>query len=419
MPTNTYVALDTITLTGSAVAVSFINIPSQYTDLVLVLNGVYNANNYVNIKLNNDTNTQSYSGTYLAGNGSSSGSGRFVNSGYGIGFTSGSPDTAIFHIMNYSNPNIYKNLLIKTSKSSSEVRITAATWRKFDVVNMLNLLHDTSNGFAAGSTFTLYGIAKQEVATTAKATGGVVTYGSDGYVYHTFYNSGTFTPSTTLSADILVVAGGGGGGSAGNSNRGAGGGGAGGLLQFSSQTLSTTGYAVTVGAGGAGGSATSWNRGESGNNSQFASLTSAIGGGYGTPQTGGTWAGGNAGNGGSGGGAGNVSGGNGGTGTSGQGNNGGNSMDYAGGGGGGALGAGLSPANSTTGGLGGSGLSAFTGTFSAGGRGGNNAENVAGISGNANTGNGGGGAYGSSNSLGYRQPGGAGGSGIVIVRYLG
>jgi hypothetical protein len=82
---------------------------------------------------------------------------------------------------------------------------------------------------------------------------------SDGtYYYHMFPFTGTFTPTQSITADVLVIAGGGGGGG----NWG-GGGGAGGLLYFSSQSLTATGYTCTVGAGGTGGNAASgvcWRR---------------------------------------------------------------------------------------------------------------------------------------------------------------
>jgi hypothetical protein len=62
-----------------------------------------------------------------------------------------------------------------------------------------------------------------------KATGGtVVVY--DGYYYHSFTSSGTFTPLQNITCDILIVAGGGSGGF----GNGGGGGGAGGLLAFTS-----------------------------------------------------------------------------------------------------------------------------------------------------------------------------------------
>ena len=244
--------------------------------------------------------------------------------------------------------------------------------------------------------------------------------------------------------EVLVVAGGGGGGYGENNvnGGGGGGGGAGGVIYSNSQSI-TPGSAitVTVGAGGAV-LANSGSAGNNGANSVFGSLT-AIGGGAGG---GGDFEGSNAGaTGGSGGGAGGD-----GTygpsifsaGTSGQGFAGGarnGSTNRAAAGGGGAGGAGSSAtayANGTgKGGAGGPGLGFnISGTFTyyAGGGGGGASQNFSsgpvnsegGIggggagggasgpsNGTANTGGGGGGGYGSN--------AGAGGSGIVIVRYQG
>ena len=126
-----------------------------------------------------------------------------------------------------------------------------------------------------------------------KATGGTTAY-ADGFWYHTFTSSGTFTPLQNLTCDILVVSGGGG---AGNGSAGAGGGGgAGGLLGFTSQSVTTGAKTVTVGAGGAGAGTAASSPGGNGTGSQFASLTSPTGGGGGgsssvaggAPQTGGS-----------------------------------------------------------------------------------------------------------------------------------
>ena len=244
--------------------------------------------------------------------------------------------------------------------------------------------------------------------------------------------------------EVLVVAGGGGGGYGENNvnGGGGGGGGAGGVIYSNSQSI-TPGSAitVTVGAGGAV-LANSGSAGNNGANSVFGSLT-AIGGGAGG---GGDFEGSNAGaTGGSGGGAGGD-----GTygpsifsaGTSGQGFAGGarnGSTNRAAAGGGGAGGAGSSatagPNNTGKGGAGGPGLGFnISGTFtyyacgggggasqnfssgpvnSEGGIGGGGAGGGASgpSNGTANTGGGGGGGYGSN--------AGAGGSGIIIVRYQG
>ena len=233
--------------------------------------------------------------------------------------------------------------------------------------------------------------------------------------------SGGILPSYTLS-DILVVAGGGGGGSRG-------GGGAGGLLQAASYSVNP-GNVLTVVVGAGGSLSSSGDGGDGGNSSlstnggTFTSLN-AIGGGGGGFTTGRS--------GGSGGG-GNYSGQAGGAGTAGQGNNGGagsSSATVSAGGGGGAGSVGADAVGGVSGGAGGSGIAdSITGasvTYAGGGGGASETApggaagtggggkgamvgNYNGDPGTANTGGGGGGAYNAT------WTGGAGGSGVVIIR---
>jgi uncharacterized protein YjdB len=302
---------------------------------------------------------------------------------------------------------------------------------------------------------------------TVNATTGVVTGLSGGNVVITYtVATGTACPATynlTVSAlapikgngvstpiQVLVVAGGGGGGA-----EMGGGGGGGGVIYNSNMALdpSLTTYSVVVGAGGAGTPEGSGRpRGSNGANSTFNNLT-AIGGGGGA--SGHNYNTSPAGVGGSGGGASGAGGvgnpNNGGreaAGTPGQGFAGGaGTGEWYAGGGGGAGGAGSSrPANGGPGiqytaispffwggGGGGSGHSGPGGNGGIGGggggatslttgglglnngTGGQNGQSTPGGNAGANTGGGGGGGahYNTNNK------GGNGGSGIVIIKYLG
>ncbi len=291
------------------------------------------------------------------------------------------------------------------------------------------------------------GTAQAAYVTNAafSATGGTITT-SGGYTIHTFTGSGTFTPTGSGQVEYLVVAGGGGGGGGWY----AGGGGAGGYRNSTSGETTGGGgsaesplavtaqaYTITVGAGGGGGA--NGTNGSAGNNSIFSTITATGGAGGASYATNGT-------TGGSGGGAGASNGG--GTYTGGaassptQGFAGGNSTTSStgagGGGGAGAVGgdgygpgshgggggAGLSSSitgSAVTRGGGGGGGASFSasgiggaGGAGGGGKGGDGATNNN-TAGTANTGGGGGGNGGYS---GGAAPGSAGGSGIVIVRYL-
>jgi len=305
---------------------------------------------------------------------------------------------------------------------------------------------DATQGWVSTGAAQASDIAEQALFITA--TGGTITTCGD-YKIHTFTGPGTFcvscagNPLGSTQVDYLVIAGGAGG--AGGSG---GGGGAGGFRESHSTpvsgcytasplatptgiTVTATGFPITVGGGGGGPG--DGGSGGAGSNSVFSTITSA-GGGGGAHNT-------NGANGGSGGGAGY----NGGTGGAGntppvsppQGQSGGTTPGlhyFSGSGGGGAGAAGQDRQPSGQGGNGGNGVStSITGSSvtRAGGGGGSNGgpsggptsapsggsggggpgrglPNVSGTAGTVNTGGGGGSGFPSA---------GAGGSGIVIIRY--
>jgi len=285
------------------------------------------------------------------------------------------------------------------------------------------------------------------------ATGGCITTSGDDKI-HKFTGPGTFTVCSVAASaannlvSYIVVAGGASGGSANNNNNGGGGGGAGGFRETKSPATPYTaspldGYAtpgnrITVTAAdfpitvGGGGSASSpMNPGSAGSTSTFSTTTSHGGGGGGANSVG--LAGGS-------GGGGSCSANAGGAGNTppvtpaqglGGGDGAGSPPSYGGGGGGGATVAGTN-GSAPTGGAGGAGATTniiaspvaysggggggayMCGTAAGGGTGGGGAgtnKTGSGTAGTVNTGGGGGGANNPSGTSG------AGGSGIVIIRY--
>jgi hypothetical protein len=232
--------------------------------------------------------------------------------------------------------------------------------------------------------------------------------------------------STTYSINYLVVAGGGGGGC-----QVGGGGGAGGLITGTSISVNPgTSYALIVGAG-APGSTTSVSPGATGTNSTGFGITSLGGGGGGSHQNNGLGTSGGSGGGGGGGVSGGVSPGGG---TSGQGYPGGFGVvsNWSGGGGGGSGGNGAN-GGADVGGNGGPGTLWNSNYYSGGGGGCSSASTLSsggsGVGGGGwstgNTGNtlngaanrgGGGGGIRDTYNAGYA---GFGGSGVVIVSYVG
>jgi hypothetical protein len=289
MATNTYVALTpSITLAYDTTTVTLSSIPSGYTDLRLVfVPASSDGTNGIRMRINGDTGSN-YSITYLSGNGTSAISNRESSASQislsyfgGITTSLGGNQVAI-DFQNYSNTTTYKTALVRYNMASSSAEANVALWRSTSAITSLsfniNSFGSSTGDFIAGSTFSLYGIAAEGVSPAPLATGGAI-YSDADYYYHAFGATGTFTPLSSLTADILVVGGGGGGG-----YDNGGGGGAGGIALYSSQSLTATGYSCTVGAGG-GGSSSGGSKGSTGGTSTFAGLTAKVGGGGGGSNT--------------------------------------------------------------------------------------------------------------------------------------
>ena len=436
-------------------------IPATYTDLQVFVSsrgnssGVAEANR---IHFNGDTTNTNYTAKRLLGSGSAASSDQTATivPGFFNNRTSSTASTfsnSIVYIPNYrsSNSKSYSiDTVTENNATEAYMALLAVNWSGTAAITTMTFTPESSALFVEGSTFYLYGISN--VTSGSKATGGIVS--SDGtYWYHMFPYSGTFTPTTNLTADYLVIAGGGGGNFGQGTNAKAGGGGAGGLrstvtatggggsLESALSLTANTAYTVTVGAGGAGGVHTVNNAGN-GSNSVFSTITSTGGGkGAGYQEN-------NSTGGSGGGGAGGIATQNGAAGTTNQGYAGGNALGYSndtnggGGGGGGAGAAGGNASSTATAGAGGAGVAIPTfanatqtgvNTYYAGGGGGaavtqngagglggggaggygNSGSTMNGIAGIINTGSGGGGGSAGSSSA----TGGAGGSGLVIIRY--
>ena len=435
------------TLSATTTSVTFSNIPSTFTDLVLVVNGSFSGTDYLNLQFNGDTTT-SYSDLPFRGNGSAASAGAASSRAFIWTNTEASANSRFMcrsNIQNYANPNINKSVLSRGDSTTGYVAVNIGTWRKTEPITSIRVYGLSGNNFTVGSTFTIYGI--KAAAPAPKATGGDVVVTDGTYWYHTFNTTGVFSVKQPLTADYLVVAGGGGGGQLLGGGGGAGGmrctvtgtGGSGSLE--SALSLLAIDYAVTVGAGGAVGTTQNTNQAPNGSNSTFASITATGGGGGGAATGDQTQVGANGGSGGGGAGRTGIVGGS--ASPSGQGFGGGTangqwgSTEIAGGGGGGASVAGGN-ASQPNGGSGGNGratsISGSSVTYAGGGggfgsgypsgagagpggtggggtgaKGYNSVTNA--TAGTANRGGGGGGGH-----AGYGLAA-AGGSGIIIVRY--
>ena len=406
---NTLVLLEKVTVGAAGAAyITFSNIPQTgYNDLVIKFSarstqtGGYSDD--INLNINGTASVLSDkllygTGAGVASTGYSAQTNIWVTSAPNSSTTTSTFGNAEFYIPNYNSTTTYKSFSLdgvtENNATNALGSLTAGLYSNNSAITSIKLQLG-SGSFVQYSTFSLYGVSNVNTTplVAPKATGGDIIQTDGTYWYHTFINSGTFTPATALSAALLVV--GGGGGSGYGNNAGSGGGG--GYLEGTGIALTATAYTVTVGGGGT----TSWpstGDGTAGVDSSFGSIGTAFGGGRGSGTTSR-----NGGNGGSGGGGGydGSSYGTGGTATqtsqnglTGFGNNGGGGVSVAGGGGAGGA------ASGTTGGAGKT-SSLMGGTYAVGATGGGVGPNVTPTQ---NTGNSG-------------PQGSAGGSGIVIVRY--
>jgi hypothetical protein len=451
MANNTYVELDKVTIGSTTTSATFNSIPQTYTDLVVVMNVVPNGSGAGTFIVNGDTSAI-YSNTTLAGLDTNTpvsfrstglSSGNWLSSGAAM-TNSANLHLSILHFMNYSNTTTFKTILNRENPGQfGYTGYWANLYRSTSAITSITMQYAAS--FGVGTTVSLYGIKSESASSTPKATGGTI-YSDTTYFYHIFGASGTFTPTSTITADAVVVGGGGGGGW----NNGGGGGGGEIAVNTGGTYTSGTGYTVTIGNGGATGTSQTV-PGYNGGNSSISSITTALGGGGGGSGDG-TGGNQNGKTGGSGGGAsltGTVGGSASGSNTNAGGAPGfGAANNYHGAGGGGATSAGTAAASGNpgdggegkaistifsglnlsginilaSGGGGGGYLASGTMELGRGGtNGGNGAKensatgNLNPVAGVHNSGSGGGGgAYTGVNS----RNGAAGGSGIVIIRYL-
>lgn len=288
MPTNTYVALDKITLASNGGTVTFTNIPQTYTDLRIVMQGGFVDNGFmVGVRVGNTTvdSGANYSYTIARGNNSVATSLRKTGMVFGAICAQGGNNLnniITVDFLNYSNTTTYKTWISRYGNAGEGVDNVTSLWRSTAAINTIAIAESGDGGsgsfnygnMLAGTTFTLYGIkAWSNTESTPKASGGYV-YEDSTYYYHAFPFSSTFTPTQSLTCDYLVLGGGGGGGS---------GGGAGAYrtsLEASPLSLTAQAYTVTIGAGGASYGVSGAAAGTNGGDSVFSTITSN-GGGHG------------------------------------------------------------------------------------------------------------------------------------------
>ena len=152
---STYEKIATTTLGSATATVTFSSISGAYTDLVLVINGTLTGSAVKYINFNGVTT--SYSCTTLIGSGSAASSGRYTDPYIDVSNSSTNPFVNIIQINNYSNSTTFKTYLARQGAASTSTEAIVGLWRSTAAITSLSV-NTSSNAFASGSTFTLYGI---------------------------------------------------------------------------------------------------------------------------------------------------------------------------------------------------------------------------------------------------------------------
>lgn len=164
---KTFEPIATSTLNNTSATHTFSNIPSTYTDLIVVHEGRVVANSTW-IRLNDD-GAANYSHTAVSGNGASStgrstkGAGAPNDRRLELGTastTTGNRTVTIFQINDYTNTSWFKNVLCRSACIGRSVIFASGTWHSTSSVTRIDIGNDNSANWLDNSVCTLYGIKK-------------------------------------------------------------------------------------------------------------------------------------------------------------------------------------------------------------------------------------------------------------------
>jgi hypothetical protein len=161
----TYDAIATTTLGSSASSYTFSSISQAYTDLVLIVQSKVTSGTlqlYWQIGNGSVDTGANYSGTQVEGDGASAGSRRWTGQNYWQGYfdymTTADGFNQVASIINYSNTTTNKTAIWRANNAGTGTVAQAGLWRSTAAINTIKLFPAGGGSFAAGSTFTLYGI---------------------------------------------------------------------------------------------------------------------------------------------------------------------------------------------------------------------------------------------------------------------
>ena len=173
MPTSTYTPLGSTKFATAAATYTFNTFPSTYTDLRIVVNarsssvgGTGDGADQIALRFNGvTTSTYSLIQMFGTGTGAANTGGQVSQTSVGLGnvpisdnIISPSFQMTAADIMQYSNPNIFKNVYSVGGPSGSYSLHRLGTFRSTSAITSITLLFGGGANFEVGSTISLYGI---------------------------------------------------------------------------------------------------------------------------------------------------------------------------------------------------------------------------------------------------------------------
>jgi len=162
MATPTYDLLESVTLTTAASSVTFSSIDGGYGDLVIVADWGFGGQGNLDIRLNSDTSNHSFvtMANTTSGRASAVGAdGNYIPVSYHAFANPGTYPSAIINFLDYSATDKHKSVLVRSGNRASGIEAISGTYASTSAVTTIRLF--SSPNIIIGSTFNLYGIAKE------------------------------------------------------------------------------------------------------------------------------------------------------------------------------------------------------------------------------------------------------------------
>lgn len=157
---RTYSQIAHTTLATTSATVTFTNIPSTYTDLIISLAHVQFVDTSSFIRFNSDTSANyAYRGFFYNDTTTQE-----LGINYGVWASNGASQTSqltsFVHIMNYASTSTWKTTLTRYSAQNANYGgLVCATWRSTSPIDSL-IIRSGSDNFKVGSKFSVFGIKK-------------------------------------------------------------------------------------------------------------------------------------------------------------------------------------------------------------------------------------------------------------------